>query len=131
MRFAEWRAHACYSYSVCSAMYTYIYIYISCCRFDQHAQIDLPAMLDYVLNVTGQKQLFYLGHSQGTIMGFAGFTINQKLASHVKAFFGLAPVAYLKHIEGGFRILSNFTDEISVRYNKMLKRKSISISLDK
>ena len=98
---------------VCGAI-EYPMLYISCCRFDQHAQIDLPAMLDYVLKVTGQKQLFYVGHSQGTIMGFAGFTFNQSLASRVKAFFALAPVAYVKHIEGAFRIFSDHSDEIAV-----------------
>ena len=94
-------------------MYTHIYI-INYYRFDQHAQIDLPAMLDYVLKVTGQKQLFYVGHSQGTIMGFAGFTFNQSLASRVKAFFALAPVAYIKHIKGAFKVVTDYKDEFTV-----------------
>ena len=71
-------------------------------------------MLDYVLQVSGQKQLFYVGHSQGTIMGFAGFTRNQTLASRIKLFFALAPVTTVKHIEGALKVMSNFRDEISV-----------------
>ena len=71
-------------------------------------------MLDYVLNVTGRDKLFYVGHSQGTIMGFAGFTFNQSLAKHVQAFFALAPVTTVQHIKGAFKVLSDFSTEISV-----------------
>ena len=33
--------------------------------FDQHAEFDLPSMVDYVLDVTKQKSLYYIGHSMG------------------------------------------------------------------
>ena len=61
------------------------------------ADFDLPAMLTYVLNVTGQEQLFYVGHSQGTLMGFTGFSDNPELGKKVKQFFALAPVYTLNH----------------------------------
>ncbi len=64
-------------------------------------------MLDYVLGTSGAEELFYVGHSQGTVMGFAGFTLNQTLAKHIKAFFALAPVTTLTHIEGLFKVLAN------------------------
>ena len=75
--------------------------------FDEHAQIDLPTMLDYVMDKTGQKKIFYVGHSQGTIMGFAGFTYNQSLASHIEVFFALAPVTTIKYIEGALKIVAD------------------------
>ena len=50
-------------------------------------------MVDYALTVNKQKQFFYVGHSQGTVMGFGGFTFNKTLTAQVKAFFALAPVA--------------------------------------
>lgn len=84
------------------------------CRFDQHAQIDLPTMLDYVLNVTGKDKLYYVGHSQGTIMGFAGFTFNQSLAKHIEVFFALAPVTTVKHIKGLFKVMADFRKPIAV-----------------
>ena len=80
-------------------------------------------MLDYVLKVTGQKKLFYVGHSQGTVMGFAGFTFNQTLAQHIEIFFALAPVAKVKHIKGAFKVIADYRNivEVSIRYGSALK----------
>ena len=64
-------------------------------------------MINYVLDTSQQSDLFYVGHSQGTVMGFAGFTINQTLAKQIKSFFALAPVTTLSHIQGLFQVLAN------------------------
>ena len=61
------------------------------------AAYDLPAMLNYVLNVTRQPDLFYVGHSQGTLIGFTAFSSNPQLAKKVKIFFALAPVYTVSH----------------------------------
>lgn len=61
------------------------------------AEIDLPAMIDHVLKITGQQQVFYVGHSQGTLIGFTGFSSNQTLAKSIKTFFALAPVYTVAH----------------------------------
>ena len=71
-------------------------------------------MLDYVMKVSGQDEIFYAGHSQGTVMGFAGFTSNQTLAQHIKAFFALAPVTTVKYIKGLFAFISDFYKELDV-----------------
>ena len=62
------------------------------------AEYDIPAMLEYALQVSGQAQLYYVGHSQGTLVGFTGFSSNLELAEKVKLFFALAPVYYLNHM---------------------------------
>lgn len=75
--------------------------------FDEMALVDLPAMIEYVLRATGRKHLDgYIGHSQGTIMGFACFSSGVNcstltmtdMSSHVKHFFALAPVAIVKNV---------------------------------
>ncbi len=74
-------------------------------------------MINYVLNTSQQSDLFYVGHSQGTIMGFAGFTINQTLAKQIKTFFALAPVTTVKYIKGLFEWMSEILvkDAIKVK----------------
>merc|ERR1711916_112138 len=67
--------------------------------YDEMAAYDLPASISYVLNVTNQKSLGYVGHSQGTISMFASLSVNQSLAAQVNFFAALAPVAYVHHQE--------------------------------
>lgn len=38
-----------------------------------------------------------IGHSQGTVMGFAGFSTNQEISTKVDLFIALAPVKHKKH----------------------------------
>ena len=71
-------------------------------------------MINYALQVSKQDQLYYAGHSQGTMMGFAGFSSNPELASKVKRFYALAPVMSVKHIDGALKYLSDFYKEIVV-----------------
>eukprot|EP01113_Clastostelium_recurvatum_P014731 TRINITY_DN18043_c0_g1_i1.p1 TRINITY_DN18043_c0_g1~~TRINITY_DN18043_c0_g1_i1.p1 ORF type:complete len:282 (+),score=64.15 TRINITY_DN18043_c0_g1_i1:83-928(+) len=64
--------------------------------YDEMAQYDLPSVISYALKVSGQSSLSYVGHSQGTTMGFIGFE-DPDLASKVNVFVALAPVAWLHH----------------------------------
>ncbi|CAJ1081319.1 gastric triacylglycerol lipase isoform X2 [Xyrichtys novacula] len=61
--------------------------------YDEMALKDLPAVVDYILKVTSQEQIYYIGHSQGTTIAFIAFSTLPDLASKIKLFFGLAPVA--------------------------------------
>lgn len=72
-------------------------------------------MIEYVVTVTGQDKLFYVGHSQGTIMGFAGFTFNPEVAKHIRVFFALAPVTTVKYIKGLFRVIADARSIVEVR----------------
>ncbi|XP_034050301.1 gastric triacylglycerol lipase [Thalassophryne amazonica] len=61
--------------------------------YDDMALKDLPATIDYILKVTGQDQIYYIGHSQGTTIGFIAFSRLPEVAKKIKVFFALAPVA--------------------------------------
>ncbi|XP_006880382.1 PREDICTED: gastric triacylglycerol lipase isoform X2 [Elephantulus edwardii] len=65
--------------------------------FDEMAKYDLPATIDFILKKTKQEKLHYVGHSQGTTIGFIAFSTNPKLAKKIKTFYALAPVATVKY----------------------------------
>ncbi|XP_053165572.1 lipase member M-like [Hemicordylus capensis] len=65
--------------------------------FHEMAMYDLPAMINFILKKTGQKQLYYIGHSQGTAIGFIAFSAIPELSQKIKMFFALAPVISVKH----------------------------------
>ena len=83
--------------------------------FDEHIKYDLPAMLNYALNISGKEQLSYVGHSQGTTMGFGGFSAMPELAAKVNLFIPLAPVVYVTHIKGAFELLTDYYKEEIVK----------------
>lgn len=72
------------------------------------AERDLPAMVDYILKSTNQQNLIYIGHSQGTSIGFAGFIRNQTLANQIKLFIAVAPVARVGNAQGLTKVLGRF-----------------------
>ncbi|XP_061083457.1 gastric triacylglycerol lipase [Conger conger] len=67
--------------------------------YDEMAQKDLPAVINYITKTTSQEQIYYVGHSQGTTIAFIAFSTMPELASKIKMFFGLAPVATVAYTE--------------------------------
>ncbi|KAL6051175.1 Gastric triacylglycerol lipase-like [Balamuthia mandrillaris] len=82
--------------------------------FDEMGTYDLPTQINFALNVSKAKKLAYIGHSEGTIQAFAGFSSDQELAQKVTIFIALAPVAYVYHIKSPILVLlaELDTDEI-------------------
>lgn len=76
--------------------------------WDEMAQYDLPAIFDKIQKVTGQKQIYYVGHSQGTLVMFAKLASDPAFSSRVRRFFALAPVANVKNIQGLLKYLADF-----------------------
>nr|XP_025706741.1 lipase member J-like isoform X1 [Callorhinus ursinus] len=65
--------------------------------FDEMAKYDLPASIDFIVKHTGQEEIFYIGHSQGTTIAFITFSTIPKIAKRIKIFFALAPVFSIKY----------------------------------
>lgn len=89
------------------------------------AKYDLPATIDHIHQTTGEDQIIYIGHSQGTLLAFAALSTNSELANKIKLFIALAPIVTVGNIAAkSLRILASITDAISV---SMISRSSASI----
>ncbi|KFV07973.1 Lysosomal acid lipase/cholesteryl ester hydrolase, partial [Pterocles gutturalis] len=60
--------------------------------FDEMGKYDIPAELYFIMNKTGQKDVYYVGHSEGSTSGFIAFSTYPELAKRVKMFSALGPV---------------------------------------
>eukprot|EP00106_Octopus_bimaculoides_P014318 XP_014781760.1 PREDICTED: gastric triacylglycerol lipase-like [Octopus bimaculoides] len=80
--------------------------------FDHMAAFDLPASLDYVTKVTGQEKMYYVAHSQGSLIGFLAFSENQTLANKIKLMVALGPVYTVGHITSSVRFATVIDDKI-------------------
>ena len=58
---------------------------------DEFAFYDIPNSIDYILEITSQKSLSYIGFSQGTAQAFATLSINPTLNYKIDVFIALAP----------------------------------------
>jgi len=68
---------------------------------------DIPACIDYILEQSGQKDLYYVGHSQGTTVFYVLMSMKPEYNAKVKAMFALAPVAFMDEVRSiPIRILS-------------------------
>ena len=93
-------AHKTSGQAIVPCMHSVISNGVTCCRkhahwspsdvefwafsWDEMAAYDLPASIDYILAATGAASLGYVGHSQGTTMGFAALASQPDLAQKVQ-----------------------------------------------
>jgi len=60
--------------------------------------MDIPAMINFILETNGSEQLFYIGHSMGCTVYFTAVSLNPEYNSKIKAMVALAPAMYGRHI---------------------------------
>ncbi|EPX71918.1 triglyceride lipase-cholesterol esterase [Schizosaccharomyces octosporus yFS286] len=58
---------------------------------DDFAHYDIPDTIDYILQTSEQKQLTYIGFSQGSAQAFAALSVQPLLNEKVNCFIALAP----------------------------------------
>lgn len=80
---------------------------------------DLPATVDKILAESGAEDLFYVGHSQGGAIAYAGMSKNRTLASKIKMFAPLAPAVYVKDMISPLRKLVPYTKDIVVSSSRV------------
>ena len=73
--------------------------------FQEMGKYDVKANIDFVLRITNQPKLTYVGHSQGTSQMFAALgdkTTSTFINSKVKKFIALAPIVFLANSPSKF-----------------------------
>lgn len=76
---------------------------------------DLPAMIDYVLELTNFERLHYIGHSQGTTSFFVMASSLPEYNDKIITMQALAPVAFMSNLESPLiRLASTFQNSIHV-----------------
>ncbi|CAH0386872.1 unnamed protein product [Bemisia tabaci] len=66
--------------------------------YHEMGKYDLPAVIDHVLNETGRPQLFYIGHSMGTLMFYVMAASRPEYNSKIIVSFSLAPICFMSHL---------------------------------
>ncbi|PSN56281.1 hypothetical protein C0J52_00361 [Blattella germanica] len=67
--------------------------------WEEMGELDLAATIDYILDITGQRCLYYIGHSMGSAVFFILMSSQPQYNAKIRASFQLAP---------GFYFLNNF-----------------------
>lgn len=103
--------------------YRYDWIYWDF-SFHEIGLYDLPAQIDYILNVRQRKSLAYIGHSQGNLAMFILQSFHPEWAQKIKPFIAMAPIAFIPNVY--FGSVRTFIKAISpfittMRLNEILK----------
>jgi len=77
-------------------------------------QYDIPAVLEHIVQTTGNEKISYVGHSQGTTQMFYGLAEYQDYyKTRLNLFVALGPVTKITHCQSdALHLLADFYDEL-------------------
>lgn len=68
--------------------------------------IDLPVIVDKIIETTKQKKVMYVGYSMGTTSYFVGLSSVPRLNDKIEVGILLAPIAYMGRANNAVRIIT-------------------------
>ena len=77
---------------------------------------DLKSIIDYVLAVSEQPSLYYVGHSMGTTALLVLLSARPQYNQRVRIAALLAPVAYFTHLRGALSLALPLFASLEVLY---------------
>lgn len=81
---------------------------------DEIGKYDIPASIKYVLSVTGQSSLSYVGHSMGCAVFFIAMTYHPELNSKIDVMVALAPATANGNSQTSLRYQAPFVNQVLV-----------------
>lgn len=84
-------------------------------RWDEIGMYDLPATIDYILQKSGTKKIYYVGHSQGGTSFLVMLSEKPEYNEKIVVASLLAPAAYFEEIKNS-TLLKIVTILYSVRF---------------
>lgn len=87
---------------------------------------DLPATIDYILQTTGQENMFYIGHSQGTTSFLVLAAEKPEYNTKIRLMTALAPISFMSNIPNPvLQVLAKSEAFLSVGVLKFLEQESV------
>lgn len=83
-------------------------------RWEELGQYDLPNSIDYVLNVTGQKKVSYVGYSLGCAIFYVGANLRPELNDKIEVMIGLAPTSTVQVLNNAFKLVAPLSNPLKV-----------------
>lgn len=71
----------------------------------EYGYYDLASGIDYVLNVTNETKLYFIGHSMGCTVGLILCSTRPEYNEKIRLHINFAPMAFIKHDFSPFLIL--------------------------
>jgi pimeloyl-ACP methyl ester carboxylesterase len=66
-------------------------------------------MIDYILKLTGEDDLDYIGHSMGTTAFFVGMSVKPEYNRRIKTMVALGPAVFMEDMKSPLRYLAPFS----------------------
>ncbi|CAK9828239.1 Lipase 3 [Anthophora retusa] len=75
---------------------------------------DLPTMINYIVNTTGNPLKAYVGYSMGTTSFYVMASERPEIGNLMQSSYSLAPVAYVKHMKGLLALLAPLANDLKL-----------------
>lgn len=83
--------------------------------FHEMGKYDVPAAINYILNVTKTKKVIHIAHSQGTTIFYAFATTRPEMADKVLVHLSFGPVTTIPNSKSLFTAFAPLMKQIQVR----------------
>ena len=89
-------------------------------RWEELGQYDLPNSIDYILRVTGQEKVSYVGYSLGCAIFYVAANLRPELNDKIEVMIGLAPTSTVQVLDNAFKLVAPLSNLLKVIQHEIL-----------